>query len=357
MKKFFAEISRSAGPVRVTLMFLLPFLFALTIFLSLLIAWEKKKMDEDQLSELKETARAFFEQIMITRIWNAQHGGVYVEVSAETPPNPYLEVPDRDIVSVNGKRYTKINPAYMTRQLSEIANQRHGYKFHIVSIRPVNPYNMPDGWEKNVLEEFEKGKSAEAATVFKEYDGSRFFRYLVPLKIEEPCLRCHAKHGYGYGDIKGGIGISIPMEKSDIIYSMKLRRMVISLLIIGSVSILFVAAITLYLSRRLSHEIEKNIEREKLAAIVELAGATAHEMRQPITVVHNLISLIDDKFKHNESITEDEIDIITNQCARMNNIIKKMLNITSYRTKDYIKGKKIIDLDESSMTEDPDEKA
>ncbi len=173
-------MSRSAGPVRLSLMFLLPFLIALIIFLFLLITWEKEKIDEDQLSELKETARAFFEQIMITRIWNAQHGGVYVEVTPDTPPNPYLDIPDRDIVSVAGKKYTKINPAYMTRQLSEIANQRHGYKFHIVSLKPVNPYNVPDEWERNTLKTFERGISSESVTVFRGYDGSRVFKYLVP---------------------------------------------------------------------------------------------------------------------------------------------------------------------------------
>ncbi len=350
-------MSRSAGPVRLSLMFLLPFLIALIIFLFLLITWEKEKIDEDQLSELKETARALFEQIMITRIWNAQHGGVYVEVTPDTPPNPYLDIPDRDIVSVAGKKYTKINPAYMTRQLSEIANQRHGYKFHIVSLKPVNPYNVPDEWERNTLKTFERGISSESVTVFRGYDGSRVFKYLVPLRIEEPCLKCHSKHGYSYGDIKGGIDISIPMEKSDLIHSMKLRRTVISLLIVGAVSIVFVTAITLYLSRRLSLEIERNIEREKLAAIVELAGATAHEMRQPMTVVYNLVALLREKFKDNEPVTKEEMDIFDDQCERMNNIIQKMLNITSYKTKDYIKGKKIIDLDESSMTEDPDEKA
>jgi hypothetical protein len=31
----------------------------------------QKESDKEQINELKETARAFFDQIMITRLWNA----------------------------------------------------------------------------------------------------------------------------------------------------------------------------------------------------------------------------------------------------------------------------------------------
>jgi hypothetical protein len=48
---------------------------------------------------LTEVAKGFYEQILITRMWNARHGGVYVEITPATLPNPYLDVPDRDIVS------------------------------------------------------------------------------------------------------------------------------------------------------------------------------------------------------------------------------------------------------------------
>ncbi|MDH3329248.1 MAG: hypothetical protein OEM01_08450, partial [Desulfobulbaceae bacterium] len=60
-----------------------------------------------------ETARAFFHQVIITRMWNAGHGGVYVPITEETQPNPYLDDPSRDLTTENGIKLTKINPAYM----------------------------------------------------------------------------------------------------------------------------------------------------------------------------------------------------------------------------------------------------
>lgn len=346
MREFFLGINKPESPIRLTLTFLVPFMAVLSILFFSLILWEKRSHDEKLVKTLKENAVALFDQIMVTRLWNAQHGGVYVQVSPDTPPNPYLEDPRRDIVSIDGRHYTKINPAYMTRQLSEITMQRHGYKFRIISLNPINPYNVPDEWERKALKEFEKGK-VENAEISKQ-NGSRVFRYIAPLKTEEPCLKCHAKHGYSYGDIRGGISISIPMERYDFLYSINFRKTIFSLLAMAAISTIFVAVITFIASKKLSSAIERDIEREKLTAIVELAGAAAHEMRQPMTIVHNLIRLFDDKFKNNEPITEDEMGIITSQCERMNNIIKKMLNITSYKTKDYVKGKKIVDLEESS---------
>lgn len=352
MKKELKSIRRSRRSVqtfRLTLMFLSPFVIALSIFLFLMFTWESKKLDDDQLSEMEKIARTSFEQIMITRTWNALHGGVYVPVTEETPPNPYLvNDPERDILSTRGKRYTKVNPAYMTRQLSALTEKGRGLKFRMVSLKPLNPSNSPDDWERSALREFEERGAAKAMTIQRQGEGVRSFRYIIPLRIEEVCLQCHGNNGYDKGDIRGGISIAIPMEGYDFIQTMKVRRVLFSMLSIAVSSIIFMGVVIFYVSRRLSTEIEKDIERQQLTAIVELAGASAHEMRQPMTVIQNVLSLMREKVRHSEPMEEEEMRIINEQCDRMNGIIKKMLNITSYKTKEYIKGKTIVDLDESS---------
>ncbi len=305
------------------------------------------------MSELKEVSNAFLEQIMVTRTWNARHGGVYVETSPDTPPNSYLNNdPHRDMLSSDGRKYTRINPAYMTRQLSEIADKTHGYKFRIVSLTPINPYNAPDEWERGALKELENGKVAAAAAILKDSGNRRVFKYMAPIKVEDSCIKCHARQQYSHGNVKGGISIVIPMAQYDRIQATKFRRTVFSLLAIGLISFLFISTIVVYLSRRLNREIKKNIEQKQLAAAMELAGATAHEMRQPITVLQNLVTLVSGKLRQHETVTEEEIGIINGQCGRINDIIKKMLNITSYRTKVYLKGKEIMDLDESAKPGD-----
>ncbi len=345
-KPFFSELKNSK-PLRLSLTFFIPSAILLSMLFLSLILWVQKENKEEEFENLKEAAKAFYDQIVITRIWNAQHGGVYVEVTPETPPNPYLEDPLRDIVSVEGRFYTKINPAYMTRQLSNISMIREGNRFRIISLNPINPLNIADEWESNALKEIEKGELDFKSEII-EQDNIRVFRYIAPLKIEQPCLKCHEKHGYRYGDIKGGISISIPMTRYEQIYSRKLTNTIFSLLIAAIFSIALFGTVIFILSKRVGSSIEREIEWKRLTAIVELAGATAHEMRQPLTVVHSLMDILKSKMKDGEKITDEEINIIYNQCHRMDEIIKKMLNITSYKTKDYLKNKKILDLNESS---------
>ncbi len=64
-------------------------------------------------------ARAHFRDIVLTRRWAAEYGGVYVEKREGVEANPYLENPD--VVADNGKTYTLRNPALMTREVSELA--------------------------------------------------------------------------------------------------------------------------------------------------------------------------------------------------------------------------------------------
>jgi uncharacterized protein YneF (UPF0154 family) len=66
-------------------------------------------------------ARSHFDNIVLMRRWNALYGGVFVEKKEGVESNPYLSHPD--IETVDGKKYTKKNPALMTREISEIINR------------------------------------------------------------------------------------------------------------------------------------------------------------------------------------------------------------------------------------------
>jgi len=150
--------------------------------------------------------RSFFQTIVATRKWNAEHGGVYVPVTAKVQPNPYLEDPLRDVVTTEGMRLTKINPAYMTRLVSEILKEKNEIQAHITSLKPIRPHNRADEWETTVLMAFERGAHEETTLVRKAE--SDIFRYMAPLKVDASCLKCHAKQGYQAGDIRGGISVS-----------------------------------------------------------------------------------------------------------------------------------------------------
>lgn len=161
------------------------------------------------------TARALFRQLVITRSWNAGHGGVYVLVSKDLQPNPYLDDPLRDLVTDNGITLTKINPAFMTRQIAEIAARENSIKFHITSLKPIRPENRAVAWEAEWLRSFEQGAVEAGGFVRKGESGELLFRYMAPLRTEESCLKCHARQGYKVGDIRGGISVTIPLAEEN----------------------------------------------------------------------------------------------------------------------------------------------
>jgi hypothetical protein len=114
-----------------------------TGFIGASLVWnfqEQKKNFEIAL----HSAYLTFEKDLIYRRWVAQQGGVYVPVSKHTPPNPYLKVPNRDIFTSSGSSLTLVNPAYMTRQVYEMATGIRASQSHITSLNPIRPQNGPD---------------------------------------------------------------------------------------------------------------------------------------------------------------------------------------------------------------------
>lgn len=164
-----------------------------------------------------ERGRVLFRLIELTRDWNARHGGVYVPVTKTTQPNPYLEHPRRDLVATDGTRLTMVNPAFMTRQIAELAEQMTGVRFHITSLKPIRPANAADAWETRSLHMFESADLKERVEYFDAYDFNGHqtrpvHRYMAPLLVTKPCLTCHEKQGYKLSDIRGGISVTMPAE-------------------------------------------------------------------------------------------------------------------------------------------------
>lgn len=206
-----------------------------------------------------QTARAFFDQIVLSRSWNAGHGGVYVQVTENTQPNPYLDDPLRDLTTTEGIKLTKINPAFMTRQIAEIASREKGVLFHITSLKPLRPANKPSDWERIWLESFEKGSNERGGFVQNGSDTS--FRYMAPLVTENSCLKCHAKQGYKVGDIRGGISVILPFFPKANYLSLMLSYGIAAIL--GSL-IIYIAGHMLDKKEREQQELIKSLQRALL---------------------------------------------------------------------------------------------
>ncbi len=146
------------------------------------------------------------------RKWVNFHGGIYVTPTEQTPPNPYLKVPDRDIVTTTGKVLTLMNPAYALREIQNNFPDDYGNKSHITSLKLLNPKNAPDVWEEKALHSFEQG--AKEWVEIQQMDGQPYLRMMRPFYVDQGCLKCHERQGYKLGDVRGGISSSIYLKST-----------------------------------------------------------------------------------------------------------------------------------------------
>ncbi|CCO25478.1 ATP-binding protein [Maridesulfovibrio hydrothermalis] len=180
-----------------------------TLAAGLLLYWSLQKRDEGIVDSARMYATTITELDILYRRWNAMHGGLYAPVSDNLSPNLYLTVPDRDVETTTGQKLTKINPAYMTRQVSEMGSKESIIVGDITSLKPLRPQNRADDWEISALKELEKGH-ADVSSV-QIINGEKILRRMVPLLTEKNCLKCHSGQGYKVGDIRGGISVKVPL--------------------------------------------------------------------------------------------------------------------------------------------------
>ena len=200
-------------PARLTLSLKFIIGCSLTLIIALGVSFHFLAERQERLimGQVEREVRVLFKQIVITRKWVADHGGIFIERLPSMKPSPY--VPDPEIVDVKGKRYIIKTPAMVTKDLSEYAREQGLYWFHITSLKLMNPENAPDDFEKNAMRHFEEHSVTELLSV-ETIGNAKFLRYISPLYVEESCLRCHSQQGYKVGDMRGAISITVPIDKT-----------------------------------------------------------------------------------------------------------------------------------------------
>ncbi|OJZ20685.1 MAG: hypothetical protein BGP21_09835 [Thiobacillus sp. 65-29] len=181
-----------------------------TTVVAVSVGWNVSQVRELVLEQARIELRANYFKDLSFRNWATRHGGVYVPVTAETQPDPYVAgMPERDVRTPSGRVLTLINPALMVRQFNELAKEDSGAQAHLSSLKPLNPGNRPDAWEASALSKFVTG--TEEVTGIADIDGQPYLRLIRPMKMSEKCLVCHAGQGYRIGDVAGGVSVSVPL--------------------------------------------------------------------------------------------------------------------------------------------------
>ena len=158
-----------------------------------------------------QMARAASNKDLSLRHWAADRGSIYVEVSNLIQPNPNLKnIPERDIKTPSGRDLTLINPAYILRQVMNDFSEEYGMQGRITSLKPLWAPNTPDQWERKALIQLQEGGDEVLEMI--SINEKPYLRLMKPLIVTPKCLECHADQGYKEGDIRGGVGINVPLS-------------------------------------------------------------------------------------------------------------------------------------------------
>ena len=266
-----------------------------TLVIGISLAWTIKYQYVHTQEMATKEANIAFDRDVAIRIWAASHGGLYVPTNEQTPPNPYLaHIPERDITTPSGKKLTLMNPAYMLRQVMNATSKKiYGPRGHLTSLKPLNPINAPDDWERDALLEFERGE--KEVFEFTEDNSGTYLRLMRPLFIKKSCLKCHEHQGYKVGDIRGGVGVAVDMipylqNRDQAVWTYSIFH--------GGIWIIGIVGISLGVreAKRRIHDRQKSdeiirkaqkqlISAQKLAGIGEMAAGVSHEVLNPLNII------------------------------------------------------------------------
>ncbi|MBI2914802.1 MAG: DUF3365 domain-containing protein [Firmicutes bacterium] len=149
---------------------------------------------------LREKAEAVCKQFLAVRSYVAQ---------AELGLQPQVPI-----------NYRHLDPAVVAKVTGEVFGDKAGGVVREIWTEAERPASQPDVFEANALEALAAQNDDGEHWAVVESDSRRFFRYLMPIYMEEPCLTCHAElKGSGLeasqvsiGQLVGAISVAVPID-------------------------------------------------------------------------------------------------------------------------------------------------
>jgi PAS domain S-box-containing protein len=99
---------------------------------------------------------------------------------------------------------------------------------------------------------------------------------------------------------------------------------------------------------------ERLVESEKKSLMMEIAGAAAHELNQPLTSVLTTAAMLRRVMGGDQAQAARLVETLEQESERMAAIIRRFSKLTEYSTKSYVGRARIIDLERASGEDSPE---
>lgn len=284
--------------------------------LGLIFAWTGIRNENHAKSQIIEQARILARQIVMTRQWIADCGGIMVARNSLGAQGTLYFYDDR--LKTSRGTFQRFTPAMVTKKLSTYSMRDNMYQFRLASINPMNPQNSPNTFEQMALYDFIHVGTKEVYTFDEKNKGSEF-QYSVPLYVDDACMRCHKN--FTKGTIGGCLSIAFPIEG----FQASLRKNHFKLASAG-VGLIILTIWTLFFTLRQVvikplndlENVTSEISNGNLGARVKLETGDEFER------LGHAFNTMGSKLSHNREIMEDKINQATLDLSQANLVLQKL---------------------------------
>jgi len=202
--------------------FLLSIILIIVPILGIIFTWTGIQNEKQAKEQVLTQARVLSKQVILTRQWVTDCGGVMVPMESKGAKNTTCFIDDR--LQTSRGWYRRFTPAMVTRTLSQYSLQQDLYRFRLASLTPLNPENTPDEFERKALSSFKQQRLNELFR-FEKRDGKHYFQYMV----------------------RGGLSIFLPIDQM----SLSIKNNHLKLAVYGTCLILLTISTLFILMRRM----------------------------------------------------------------------------------------------------------
>lgn len=244
---------------------------------------------------------------------------------------------NQDLINTDGDgtyTFKGLHCSIVGTSVGALFTNRTDYVIRYVSDKPRNDKNTPDAFEGEVIAKFRDDETLGEHSAFSAMeDGENYYRYSVPLRMQEACADCHGdpageidvtghpKEGLAQDELVGIVSISIPARTyEDNLRDQIIQRSLLSFAVLAACLLTVMFVTKRHVIRPLGDiaATVRKIGGGDLEARIEIDSATA---KGEIGTLSTHVNEMADELKTLHSDLEALVRVRTEQLAEANGML------------------------------------